>query len=186
MKRFNINNKSMNILSDLKSAIANLSELAAEQNELEQRRGKAQSEIAALGQEKITPQIEAKVGRLSNIIAVCDTRLAHLQASSQSEADAVKSIYLTARDTWNKQCEVRREMARASFLIACLPHFGNSEAMTADRLAGIMPLPLVRAARAGWNLASSPQQTAFDLFREVETFIGHIDRHSALIGIPIE
>ncbi len=186
MKLFNVNNKSMTILNDLKAALANLSDLAAEKSELEQRRAKAQSEIAALGQEKITPQMEAKVGRLSATIAVCDTRLAHLESNAQSEADAVKAIYLTARETWNKRCKVRREMARASFLTSCLPHFDHDEAVTAERLSGIMPLPLVRAARAGWNLCSGPRQTAFEFLREVETFIGHVERHSSQSGIPIE
>ena len=176
----------MNMIDKLRAAIANLSELREEKKGLEERRAKAQAEISAAANDKITDKIEARISRASNVVTVCGARLARLEAGSQSEANELCALYEVCRDAWNLACARRRELCRASFLNACLPHFDNSEAITAERLAGIMPLPLVRASRAGWNLMPHPNATPFDILQQVETFIGHVQRHSEENGIPIE
>ena len=186
MNLLSVNNKSMNILSNLKSAIANLAELADEKASIEQRRAKAKAEIAAAGQEKMTPQIEAKVCHASNVIAVCDARLAHLESSSKAEADAIHGIYMETRAKWNKLCAVRRELARDSFLTACMPFFDNNEKLTAERLDGILTLPMARLGRAGANSMPRPDASPFALLQHVQGFLGFVERQAEKNSIPID
>jgi hypothetical protein len=174
------------ILDTLKSSIADLSGWAEEKKSLEERRRKAQADIADASNEKITPPIEAKIGRASNIIAVCDARLSRLESGAASAADQVREIYLAARDAWNKLVAVRRELARAEFLTANIRFFDNDEKVTANRLAGILPLLLARLGRASWNGFFGGPNTPFDLLAEINCFIGHIQRHSQENGIPID
>ena len=176
----------MNMLTNLKAAIANLTELDAERKSLEDRRAKAQAEIAAAASEKMTDRVEAKISRASNVATVCDVRLAKLESGSQPEADAVRTIYHAVRADWNRKVAVRRELARASFLNACLPHFDNDEKLCAERLAGILPLPLARLGRCGWIGFFPPPITAFDLLREIQCFINSVESESAANDIPIE
>jgi hypothetical protein len=186
MNLFAVKSKNMSILTNLQSACARLRELAGEQEALEERRDKAKAEIAEASKERLTPQLEAKIFRATNIITVCDARLARLESASESEAAGVRAIYHEARRAWNLCCERRRELARASFLTACLPHFDNDETLTAERLAGIMPLPLVRACRAGFSGFVGLAETPANLLREIECFITHVQRQSEQNGIPLE
>jgi hypothetical protein len=178
----------MKILDELKSAIANLSESAEEKALLEERREKAQAEITAAAQDKITDKIEARISRASNIVTVCNARLAKLESGSEAEAQQIKALYLEARAAWNKTCETRRELARASFLTACLPHFDYNEKLTAEMLAGILPLPLARISRAGFNgnFRHADDETPFTILSDVQTFIGHVEYQSKQNGIPID
>jgi hypothetical protein len=175
------------LLDTLKAAIADLSEWAAEKTSLEERRRKAQADIADAANEKLTPQIEAKIGRASNIIAVCDARLAHLETVAEEQDDEIREIYFGAKALWNKQVVTRRELARASFLNACLPFFDNDEAVTADRLAGIMPAAVARLSRGvAWSGFFPPPKSVFELLREIECFLSHVERKSEDYRIPID
>jgi hypothetical protein len=176
------------ILDDLKSAIANLSEFAQEKAGLVERRQKAKAEITAAADEKLTPQIEAKIARASNVMAVCDARLARLETGLAGEAEAVWSTYTAARSQWNKAVAVRRELARAAFHTANLPFFNNDEHLTAQVLAGVLPPSLYAIGRAGWDgcYISNELRTPEFTLREIETFLGHVERQAELNGIPIE
>lgn len=174
------------ILSELKDAIANLRELAAEKTELEQRRAKAQSDLAAAAEEKITDKVEARITRASNVVIVCNARLAKLESGSEGEADQIRQIYLAARKAWNDTVAVRRELARAEFLQANVKFFSFDEKVTADRLAGILPLTLARIARSGWSGFWPPPTDPFGLLREIECFLSSVEMESAANGIPIE
>jgi sugar-specific transcriptional regulator TrmB len=176
----------MNIIQKLKNNIGNLHELADEKKELEERRARALREIAEAGQNAITDKIEMRILRASNVVTICNSRLAHLESGSADEAAAIREIYMAARASWNKACDVRRELARAEFLTANLRFFDNSEEITATRLAGVMTPALVRMARAGWNLMLRPDDSPFAILQQVETFIGHVERLSKETGIPID
>jgi len=175
----------MNTLSPLKAALPRLAEFADERKALEDRRAKAQAEITEAGKEKLTPAIEAKIGQASNIVTVCDARLANLQSAAETEADQIRAKYEAVRETWNRKCAVKRELCRSEFLTANLRFFDNNEQATAERLAGILPLPLARAARAGWNGFSGIPDTPENLIKEIECFITHVETMSAEVGIPI-
>ena len=175
------------ILDTLKSSIADLSGWAEEKKSLEERRRKAQADITDASNEKLTSQVEAKIGRASNIVTVCDVRLSHLESGAESVADQIRETYYSARGLWNKLVARRRELARASFLNACLPHFDNDEGLVSDRLAGIMPMPVARLSRGvAWDGFFPPPKSAFDLLQEIELFMDHIKRKSEENGIPIE
>jgi len=186
MKLFATKPNTMNILSTLKAAVPRMAEFAEEKKTLEDRRAKAQAEISEAGKDKLTPQSEAKIFRASNIVTVCDARLARLQSAAETEADQIRAEYEAVRGTWNRKCEINRELRRSEFLTANLRFFDNNERATAERLAGILPLPLARAARAGWNGFSGTPDTPENLLKEIECFINHVEEHSELTGIPIE
>jgi hypothetical protein len=176
------------ILTSLRTVIANLSEARAEQNLIQERRKKAQSEIATAASDKLTPQIEAKIARASNVIAVCDARLARIGTGFAGEVDGVLQTYDTARSLWNKAVAVHRELARARFLDANKSFWENDEGRTAKALAGILPPALYAIGRAGWDgcYISNELRTPEFTLREIESFLSHIERQSGLNGIAIE
>jgi hypothetical protein len=80
----------------------------------------------------------------------------------------------------------RRELARASFLNTCLPFFDHDERVTAERLAGILTIPMAKIGRAGWNLRLRPDDSPSAMLNQVTSFIEHVERQARDNGIPLD